>query len=203
MKLPKSWNDLTVPQLIELENIRADKSIDEDFAPSVTRAYLIVALFTGQSYEKLESTLSVNEVRELISQMSFLDTLPSEKAVQKFRVNGTTYKVNFDITKLNGGEFIDMYELTKNPDRIMSNCAEILSIFCTPINIFRKKIDLSKEVIKADMLKAPVSVVYPLTVFFWNLLKECSENLKDYLSSINESQVNEMKKIKEEVQTMV
>ena len=44
-KLPTSWNDVTLRHLIEIENIRNDKSIDGEPYAEITRSLLMLSLF--------------------------------------------------------------------------------------------------------------------------------------------------------------
>ncbi len=71
MKTPKNWNDVSLKQLIEIEAIRNDKSIDKEIYPDITRSLLILSLFTGIPYSEYEQ-IPLNKLQEEISKIKFL-----------------------------------------------------------------------------------------------------------------------------------
>jgi len=200
MKLPKSWAEVTVPQLIELEAINNDESLKSEPYPDITKALLTLSLFSGESYEFLEDQ-PISYWKPQLKKLAFLDSMPSERAVQRFRSGGYNWRVNFDLTKLSGGEYIDFYELTKDRTIILQNSGKILSLFCTPCNLFGQKVNIDKLKKQELLYNAPVNVVYPLTVFFCNLLRACTKITEDYLISLNERANQEMKELKKQVTT--
>lgn len=189
-KLPKGWHEVTVPQLMQLEEIQADKSINNEISPALVRTYLILSLFTGFPYEHFEE-MKIIEAKKLAEKISFLSVYPSENAVQYFWCAGYRWKVNFNIDNLTGGNVIDHYELSKDPERVLQNCNKLIALYCTPYKFmfFKKKMDEKK---KAELLiKAPVQVVYPLTVFFCKLYPLLLDSIKDYLRK-QEKEMREM-----------
>ena len=200
MKLPKSWADVTVPQLIELEAINNDESLKSEPYPDITKALLTLSLFSGESYEFLEGQ-PISYWKPQLKKLAFLDSMPSERAVQKFRSGGYTWRVNFDLKKLSAGEYIDLYELTKDKTIILQNSGKILSLFCTPCNLFGQKVNIDKLKKQELLYNAPVNVVYPLTVFFCNLLKAYTEIIEGYLISLNQKANQEMKELKKQATT--
>jgi hypothetical protein len=179
-KLPKSWNDVTVPQLIQLEEIRTDKSIDEQISPSLVRSYLILSLFTGMPYDYFES-MKISEAKKLIEKIAFINSYPPDNIVNYFWCGGYRWKVNINLNNLTGGNLIDHYELTRDQDKILINCNKILAMYCEPLSLMFFKKEMSYEKKCEILLKAPVQVVYPLTVFFCRLYPQLLEVTKDYL----------------------
>ena len=193
-KLPKDYSEVTISQLIEIKAIDEDKSIDNEPAPELTRAILKLSVFNGVPYEKLES-MPLAEIKEDIKKLAFLDTLPSDKKVEWFKCGGYWWKVNYDITKLSAGNYIDMDMWVKKPDEILNNSHKILSIFCQPFKWLRKYKKITDEQ-KFEILKnVPVSVAYPLAVFFCNLFSNLIESMPDYLQQQSQQLMKEAQEL--------
>jgi hypothetical protein len=180
-KLPKSWDDVTLRHLIEIERIKNDKSIDKEPYSDITRSLLILSLFTGIPYGFYEE-MPMNELKEDIKSIDFLKTMPSDQPRKKFKCGGYSWKVNFDINELSATDFIEHYELTKDSTKVIENSNKIMALYCQPYKYgFKKKLD-NKE--KAEILKdTPLTVIYPLVVFFCNLYPLLLEAIEDYLKS--------------------
>ena len=200
-KLPKSWNDVTLRHLIEIENIRNDKSIDGEPYAEITRSLLMLSLFTGVSYEEYES-MPISSLKKEISSIEFLKELPNTKVVKSFKCGGYKWVVKFDINELTAQQFVEHYELTKDSDKVISNANKLLSIYCEPRKFgFKKKIEIKQ---REEILKdAPINAVYPLTVFFCNLLTILYEDLKDYLNSADKMMAKKLREIDRELQEVV
>ena len=193
-KLPKDYTEVTINQLIELKEIDEDKSIDNETAPELTRALLRLSVFNGVPYEELEQ-MPISELKSDIKKLEFLNTLPSDKVVEWFKCGGYWWKVNFDITKLTAGNYIDMDMWVKEPDKILSNSHKILSLFCQPFKWLRKYNKMTDEDKYEKLKHCPVSVAYPLSVFFCKLFNNLIESIPDSLQ-------NESKQLMKEAQEL-
>jgi hypothetical protein len=195
-KLPKSWDDVTLRHLIEIENIRNDKSIDKEPYADLTRNLLMLSLFTGIPFGFYEE-MPLSELKEDIKSIEFLKELPSENPRKKFKCGGYSWKVNFDINELTANDFVEHYELTKDSTKVISNANKIMALYCQPYKFgFKKKIE-NKD--KAEILKeTPIAVIYPLVVFFCNLYPTLLEAIRDYLSSADKILTNKLKEISQE-----
>lgn len=183
-KIPKSWNDVTLKHLIELENIRNDKSIDAEPYAEITRNLLILSLFTGISFEKYE-TMPMSELKSDIEKIAFLNVLPDSEIKKKFKCGGYTWKVLFDVNEMSAQELVDHYELTKDGSKVIENANKLMALYCKPYKFgFKKNIDYK---LKAEILQdAPISVLYPLVVFFCNLYPLLLEGIEDFLKVANQ-----------------
>ena len=195
-KLPKSWDDVTLRHLIEIENIRNDKSIDKEPYADLTRNLLMMSLFTGIPYGFYEE-MPLNELKEDIKSIEFLKTLPSDKPRKKFKCGGYSWKVNFDINELTANDFVEHYELTKDTTKVISNANKIMALYCQCYKYgFKKKLE-NKD--KAEILKeTPITVIYPLVVFFCNLYPTLLEAIKDYLSSADKILTKKLEEISQD-----
>jgi len=195
-KLPKSWDDVTLRHLIEIENIRNDKSIDKEPYADLTRNLLMLSLFTGIPFGFYEE-MPLSELKEDIKSIEFLKELPSENPRKKFKCGGYSWKVNFDINELTANDFVEHYELTKDSTKVISNANKIMALYCQPYKFgFKKKLE-NKD--KAEILKeTPIAVIYPLVVFFCNLYPTLLEAIRDYLSSADKILMNKLEEINQE-----
>lgn len=200
-KLPKSWNDVTLKHLTEIESIRNDKSIDGEPYAEITRSLLTLSVFTGVSYEEYES-MPISSLKKDIKSIEFLNELPSGEPVKKFKCGGYSWKVVFDVNEFTAQEFVNHYELTKDPNSVMKNANKLLAIYCKPYKFgFAKKLNQDKI---CEILKdAPIKVIYPLTLFFCNLITILSEDLKAYLNSADKMMAKKLKEINQELQEVV
>lgn len=195
-KLPKSWNDVTLRHLIEIENIRNDKSIDGEPYADIVRSLLMLSLFTGISYEEYEA-IPIALLKKDIKEIEFLNKLPETKVVNSFKCGGYKWKVNFDLNELTAQQFIEHYELTKDNTKVISNSNKLLSIYCQPTR-YGFKVKLENKQREEILKDAPIEAVYPLTVFFCNLLTNLYEALKDYLKNADQMMATKLKEINQE-----
>lgn len=194
-RLPRDYSEVTIKQLIELKAIDEDKTIDTEPAPHLTRALLRLSVFNDVPYEELES-MPISELKDDIKKLGFLDTLPSDKKVEWFKCGGYWWKVNYDITKLSAGSYIDLDMYVKDPDKVLENTHKIMALFCTPFRWLRKT-KLPDEVMWDKLKDVPVSVAYPLTVFFCNLFQNLIESLPDFLQKESKKLMKEAKELQE------
>jgi len=182
-KAPKDWSDVTLNQLIEIEAIRNDKSIDKELYPDLTRGLLILSTFTKIPYSEYEK-LPIAQLKSEIAKISFLGKLPTEKKINKFYCKGYVWNVTFDLKTLSAQQFINHYELTKDTDKIFENAHKLMAIYCEPTRIIYKPKLTDEE--KAELLRhCPVDVIYPLVLFFCNLYPLLLEGIEDYLKLAN------------------
>jgi hypothetical protein len=114
MKLPKSWNEITVSQWVELNSID-----EEEFSSVFLQTLEGLSILSDTDPEELED-LSPEELIELANQVSFIKREPSNKPNEL--VKGYRLKP-FDALTL--GEFIDIEHYISN---ITENFTLLLSI---------------------------------------------------------------------------
>lgn len=200
-KLPKSWDDVTLRQLVEIENIRNDKSIDGEPYADIVRSLLTLSLFTGISYEDYES-MPITSLKEDIKSVEFLKELPSEQPRKSFKCGGYKWKVIFDINLLTAQEFVEHYELTKDPTKVIENANKLMALYCRPYK-WGFKVEMASDK-KAEILKdTPITVIYPLVVFFCSLYPLLLEATEDYLKAADKILTNKLKEINQEAAEVV
>ena len=129
--------------------------------------------------------MPISELKSDIKKLEFLNTLPSDKVVEWFKCGGYWWKVNFDITKLTAGNYIDMDMWVKEPEKILSNSHKILSLFCQPFKWLRKYNKMTDED-KYEKLK------HCRFGFNNNILKTFWKNISQYIN-LSEDFIREYK----------
>ncbi len=96
--------------------------------------------------------------------------------------------------ELTAQQFINHYELTKDSEKIFENANKLMAIYCVPQRFFIKS-KMTDERKQELMKDCPVSVIYPLVVFFCNLYPILFEGIKDYLNQADEFLQKTMSKV--------
>jgi hypothetical protein len=185
IELPNSWEGVTIEQFQALQKILAENG--DEYATNVA----IISIMSGVPVDEIE-TYSLKTYAKCIEQL-----LGQVQKVVEF--GGLRYNVITDVYKLNGGQYITLMHLMKDPDKVIDQLNEIMAVFLVP----KKKTwwgwkkqpydsEKHKEVAEA-MLQAPMTIVQPLSAFF----------LSSYLKSakhILEFSVKKAEKIKKQAE---
>jgi hypothetical protein len=192
IELPNSWAGVTVEQFQALQKILAEKG--DEYATNVA----IISIMSGVPVDEIE-TYSLKTYAKCMRTLSFLTEQLVGQVQKVVEFGGLRYDVITDVYKLNGGQYITLMHLMKDPDKVIDHLNEIMAVFLVP----KKKTwygwkkqpynsDKHKEVAEA-MLQAPMTIVQPLSAFF----------LSSYLKSakhILESSVKKAEKVKRQAE---
>jgi hypothetical protein len=192
IELPNSWAGVTVEQFQALQRILAEKG--DEYATNVA----IISIMSGVPVDEIE-TYSLKTYAKCMQTLSFLSEQLLGQVQKVVEFGGLRYDVITDVYKLNGGQYITLMHLMKDPDKVIDHLNEIMAVFLVP----KKKTwygwkkqpydsEKHKEVAEA-MLQAPMTIVQPLSAFF----------LSSYLMSakhILESSVRKAEKIKKQAE---
>jgi hypothetical protein len=128
--------------------------------------------------------------------MAFLKTeLPKELKKRRFLVGGKWYEFKYEANKLLFGEYVNIMEILQkannNEEVIYENLHKILTIICRPVykTMFGyKDAEVDGELIKqtADNFfnNMPITIAYPIGVFFYNHLPTLTETIKTSLMEV-------------------
>ncbi len=97
MKLPKSWNDISVEQFIELRSLN-----NEDFDSLFSYEIECLSILTDIDVDEFDD-MEIDELSKIVKQVTFIKKQPSN--IFKNEINNLTY-IGLDNLKL--GEFIDL-----------------------------------------------------------------------------------------------
>lgn len=192
MRLPKSWNEVSIEQFIEVYDIAQDESIEP-----IDKSIRIFSILSGLSIDQVED-LTLDEWTQYQQQIKFINDFPKATYPKSFKLEGYIWKPTLDVRKITAGEYISSIELTKDRENIIINTPKLAALYLTPYKgwwIFKKKAELTFEE-KANILnRANVNQIYPLALFFCTLLMKLMENIPDYLNKT-------MKEIQKEVKDL-
>lgn len=192
IELPNSWEGVTIEQFQALQKILAEKG--DEYATNVA----IISIMSGVPVDEIE-TYALKTYAKCMHTLSFLSEQLLGQVQKVVEFGGLRYDVITDVYKLNGGQYITLMHLMKDPDKVIDHLNEIMAVFLVP----KKKTwygwkkqpydsEKHKEVAEA-MLQAPMTIVQPLSAFF----------LSSYLKSakhILESSVKKAEKIKKQAE---
>ena len=192
IELPNSWEGVTVEQFQALQKILAEKG--DEYPTNVA----IISIMSGVPMDEIE-TYSLKTYAKCMQTLSFLTEQLVGEVQKVVEFGGVRYDVITDVYKLNGGQYITLMHLMKDPDKVIDQLHEIMAVFLVPKKRTwygwksqKYNADNHKEIAEA-MLQAPMTIVQPLSAFF----------LASYLKSakhILESSVKKAEKIKRQAE---
>ena len=177
MKIPTSWHEITIAQYQEI--VKLDKSDELDYLIS------LVSVVCHMEVDEVEA-LTLTALREIGAKLAFIQTMP-EKFVNDFTINGVKYIVDCNIAHISAGQYIDLAKYIET--NVEDNLHKILSIFCLPTKRkwlrrvpfkYGQGYDLGQTA--TLLLQTPISVAYPLALFFCKLLNKSIPAIEDYLA---------------------
>lgn len=191
-KLPKSWKDITIKQFIEVSELTQKGGDDIDIKVK------LLSIFTDKP-EDYYLGLNYKEFNELCNSLAFLNNVNiSEKLIYNIKVDGIKFMVNQNVSELSTAEYIDLLSYLGSKEKIQTNLHKILAIFIKPKHKYfgLKKVYMRRgEVADLFLNKLPITVAYPLCVFFCELLSNSIEATKGYLDKKMKELVKELKGI--------
>ena len=183
--LPSSWDGITVGQFQDLYPVLVSES------KLVERVPALISVLSGLPLQDVMK-IKIEEYRKISKALSFLDTLDTLTDVRdSFKVDGDRYSVDTNISNMCGAQYMDFMhflgECKGDNNLVMQNLHNLLS--CVVIKDERKrwgykrgeydgsKIETTRKLIKDKM---PISLAFPIAVFFWNLWQESTKNIQDF-----------------------
>ena len=198
IKIPTSWEDITLGQYIELRPILHTEQED------VTRMINILCVLTGKKREEIKE-LTIPDFHKLVKKMSFLnEPLSKELKKKRFIIGGKWYEFKIEAKKMLFGEYISVMEILQqagdNEDVLFNNLHKILTVICRPVykTMFGfKTMDIDGEKIRetADNFykNMPITIAYPIGVFFYQRSPNLMEAIKTSLMAEANKKIEEVK----------
>lgn len=195
MKVPKSWSEVTIATFYKYHAAVKFKRTDE---PPLETEIRILSALTGQDFKAIEA-MKVTEIKEQISQLAFIGTLPSKRLPLEFKLDGRKWKANIFQTDMTGGQFIDYSAISERVKRdkedIIYSMHEFLACFCIPEDdkgeFVYQGYTKTAQVIEEKMT---IDMAYPFFVFFSNVLKKLYPRIQDYLNKQTKKNLKTLKK---------
>lgn len=183
LKLPKNWNEVTVGQFIQLL-----PSSTKGMSETQQTAH-VLSVLSLESKEDIYK-MSLEDIKKYNKKLEFLSQpLPQGKHKEQFKLLGKWYKVEPNANKLSGGQYIRsmqvLKDLANDPDTIDKNLHLILANIIIPME--RKGFKLvqlteydNKELAQVFFDALPISIAYPIIVFFCSLSNVLTDFMEDY-----------------------
>ncbi len=198
LTIPTSWADITLGQYIELRPI-LETEMDE-----VKKVINILCVLTGKKREDIRE-LTIPDFHKLVKKMSFLnDPLPKELKKRRFLVGGKWYEFKIDAKKMLFGEYISVMEIMQkagnSEDALFNNLHQILTVICRPVykTMFGyKDVKVDGELIRETSNNfynnMPITIAYPIAVFFYQRSPILTETIKTSLMTEANKKIKEVK----------
>jgi hypothetical protein len=190
-KLPKKWSDISIKQFIEVSTL-AQSGLDD-----VDLKVKLMSIFTGEP-EAYFLNLNYKQFNKLCNSVSFLNDLNiSGKLIYNFKIDGVKFVVNPNISDLSTAEYIDLSGYMGSKEKIQENLHKLLAIFIKPKHKWfgLKKVYMRRgEVAELLYNKMPITIAYPMSVFFCELLNNSIKTTKDYLEKTMKKTMKKAKK---------
>lgn len=183
-----TWKDITLSDYQKIY----PTIISPDYDTDLERFIEIACILT----ETTINTLPIKEVKVLSFLMS-PDAMPT-KVPKAFSFKNKLYKTEIDFNKISGGQYIDLTSYTREPDDIIKNMHFLMAIMSSPCNWIgiKKKYDAEEMVRRAELFKQlPITIVYPLCVFFCQNLENSITSMQTYLVEQSEKLVKDLQRM--------
>lgn len=177
------WNELTLWQYQQIMPILTNPNKDWT---ELDKEVKLLTIVTGLTEYQIDS-LGVKELKELRSELAFLDEPIEGQPVDYIKTNGKQYRINYDIKNMPFARYIESKVFSKDT---VANLHKIAASMVIPQkkNWFGKwvddKYDASKhEEYSADMQEANFIHVYHSLVFFYQVYRNWIEVSRDYMTA--------------------
>ena len=195
--IPKDWSEVDIELFVKLyPTFKEDTLTDTQIIDNKIKQLSIIKNISLED-ASLCTTKEAHKVKELLTK-----EMPT-KIVEKFKLNGVTYRFNIDANDLDAGGYVGVMNAIKD-DPIKNMHVSIFNL-TTPINLTVKGwVDYEFKHSEVgdrmnDFKKLPLNVAYPISVFFLNLLENLTPVMEDYLSKSLEKMSKELDKTREDL----
>ena len=196
--IPTKWEDVTIGNYINLRPVLNSK------LNPIERVVNILAVLTGQKRDVIKN-ISLDQFKSIKKKMSFLETeLPNKLKKKRFKIGGQWYEFKVDARKLLFGEYINTMEILQNAkddqEAIFNNLHHILTTICRPVKktVFGwKHIKVDSELLRETsdnfLNNMPITIAYPIGVFFYSHSEYLTKIIKTSLTDLAEKMTKEAK----------
>ncbi len=178
-----TWKETTIEQYQQILAIA--KTDLPDFNKEIE---LVSYLFNISKNEIMNYPLE--KFKYLAKKIDFLEDVYEGEMQTVFNLDGVEYEVYWKMETKTAGQFIDLSELTKDPELINDNLHKILAVICLPKG---SKYD-GNTLERAEVFRSKLTmdVVFPIAGFFLTVLNNSLPDIQDYLSKKIQSQQREL-----------
>ena len=194
MRYPKSWKQVSLSQLYELDLLRQRTDLDAEETMNQ-----MLAVLSGQPIEEIEKIPHTERIADY-QRMTWLSEYPNKKPDKiRFKAGGKWYRVADNPAAISAGEYATLQVIAQDGNFI-KNLNQILACLMIEQERVRfrwKDVRYDKTASAAEFHKKAelvsglaVAQVYPYALFFSNLLPRLLETSLDFF----EKQAKKLKK---------
>lgn len=205
MKVPYSFEDITLSQFMQLHENEINKSIDK-----IEKDNNRLSILSGKPIEVIED-LSFGDRQNLLNKTAYINTPPNAlKVCKRFRAKGTLLVPTTSLQDMKVNQLVDFYALLKQSNGEYIKCANVLlAVMFKPFRLKIKGLKIQKEVkyspenhakISELLLSAKVGDCLGLLFFYLDFWKLCEPRIVHCLKMANktiEETMNEIMNDKE------
>lgn len=194
MRLPKSWNDITVEQFQECYFILGKN-------PKIDDWVLALSVLSGKGVKQIED-LSIKKLKDEINKLQFLlSPALNEKVNKILYTKGRCFKAVLDLSQMQTNQVADLkgFMTGEKPtqDLIVENFHRLLACIYLPLTFKGFKYVPSQHVKTSEyMKKVKIGDVYGTLFFYSDVYKALTKTTQDF----GEKQVGILKEHMEEIQ---
>lgn len=187
IELPSDWSQVTLKQFQAIQALLKDEEADV-----YQKNAEIISILSGIDIMDVQK-LSLRSYTDVMKALRFISQPIENKLRKTFKLNGYKYRILNDVYKLNGGQYITLQHLLRDPAQVVDNMHQIMAVFAIPYERKwygwkRGQYDAKKhEWIAKEMLECPIDIIHPLSAFFL-------DNWKRFVEHTLESSVKEVRK---------
>jgi len=175
MKLPKSWNALTVGQLMEVEQLRQRSDLEP-----IDQSIQLLSIVSNTPVEVVEA-MPYNDLMRQYNALAWMDTPPPKsKPLKRIKISGKTYRFQPNPAAIQGHLFATLQTLTAQ-QAMNDNLHKVMAALLIPQrrrwygweDVHYDKVTAAdewqklSEAVKREM---PADVAYNYSLFFSALL---------------------------------
>lgn len=188
-----NWNDISLRQYLDITDVYEDTTLDD--ADKLVKLCWIV-------YDIDILQVPITEYHKYVEGLNFIGKkIPKSPLVDEYTVNGHTYVMTDDVSKMNVAQYMDI-DLIIKKDTSISNYPELLSAFMIPKG-HKYGEGYQREKIIGDMEDLPITHVVAIAAFFLRCWKRYIRLSLIFLYlRMRKLPKAERKKIRQEMKTM-
>lgn len=193
MKVPYSFEDITLSQFMQLHENEIDKSIDK-----IEKDNKRLSILSGEPIEIIED-LSFGDRQEFLNKTAYINTPPNTlKVCKRFRAKGTLLVPTTSLQEMKVNQLVDFYSLLKQTNGEYIKQANILlAVMFKPVTLFGKAKYSPENHAKISelLLSAKVGDCLGLLFFYLDFWKLCEPRIVHCLKTANQTIEEAMKEI--------
>ena len=191
MRLPKSFNDITVQQYQDCVRIINDKDYDE-FLGDITPHVRLLAYLSGNTEDKILELCTKSDIIKYYKELDFLNDVEAlEQAPLKRLIvaNGNIYHALIGMEDFKSGQNLTL-KMLEEKNNISEYLSQMLATMYVPVNWFGKpkKYKASRHSkISEDLKHARLGDVYGMLVFKKKVFEVSSLIMESYLKQATQT----------------